>query len=112
MNLWIFKGQTSLKVFFLIMSMLKIESKFECRPNRKLYFEIWIYFYAMTSWQKETFKPGSALIFFKDVLGCNIGEHQCDSGECLDNSFICNQIVDCPNDNSDERNCPAPGKII
>ena len=47
----------------------------------------------------------------KDVSGCNIGEHQCDSGECLDNSFICNQIVDCPNDNSDERNCPAPGEI-
>ena len=47
-----------------------------------------------------------------DVSGCNIGEHQCDSGECLDNSFICNQIVDCPNDNSDERNCPAPGEII
>ena len=48
---------------------------------------------------------------FIQFLGCNLGEHRCDSGECVDKSFICNGIVDCPNDNSDERNCPAPGII-
>ena len=48
---------------------------------------------------------------FSFNLGCNIGEHQCDSGKCLDKSFICNGIQDCPSDNSDERNCPAPGIV-
>lgn len=40
-------------------------------------------------------------------LDCDFGQHQCDFGTCIDKQLTCNGRVDCPDDNSDERNCPG-----
>ena len=42
---------------------------------------------------------------------CNFGQHECDDGTCVDNALVCNGIVDCPSDASDESNCPSEGIV-
>ena len=42
---------------------------------------------------------------------CNFGQHECDDGVCVDNALVCNGIVDCPSDDSDESNCVAEGIV-
>lgn len=36
---------------------------------------------------------------------CSPSQWQCDFGQCLDRGKLCDGRVDCPDDNSDERDC-------
>ena len=47
---------------FLVISLLKNQSKFECRTISNKYSDIWINFYLMTWQEKEIIKLGSSLL--------------------------------------------------
>ena len=38
-------------------------------------------------------------------VDCDLGQHGCDFGTCVDGALKCDGKVDCPDDDSDERNC-------
>lgn len=39
------------------------------------------------------------------ISACSPSQWQCDFGQCLDRGKLCDGKVDCPDDNSDERDC-------
>jgi hypothetical protein len=55
--------------------------------------------------------PAKINNFLHTMPACTFDQHQCDFGTCIAKSLICNGDVDCPDDNSDERNCPKPGLV-
>ena len=45
-------------------------------------------------------------------IGCNnISEFECENGQCISLSLVCNEEFDCP-DRSDERNCSRKSKLL
>lgn len=45
-------------------------------------------------------------------IACGPYQWQCDYGNCISLSKRCNGNIDCPEDMSDERNCPSKFKKI
>lgn len=44
-------------------------------------------------------------------IACGPNQWQCDYGNCISLSKRCNGNIDCPEDMSDERNCPSKFKF-
>ncbi|TDG39966.1 hypothetical protein AWZ03_013612, partial [Drosophila navojoa] len=38
---------------------------------------------------------------------CNANEYRCRNGKCIDNSKVCNYVVDCPDGEDEGDDCPA-----
>lgn len=46
----------------------------------------------------------------KPFTACARNEWQCDYGDCISLTKKCDGTIDCPDDMSDERNCPSNSK--